>query len=84
MATHTPGRRKLTAKELADIRFYAKRYVDDQLATMAKHGGAPDLTPERYEKLIVDCMKPAIKAQRTIRRPRSELNLTTPPQTRPR
>jgi|HubBroStandDraft_6_1064221.scaffolds.fasta_scaffold480456_2 hypothetical protein len=30
----------------------AKKYVDAQLATMKKHGGAPTLTEKQYQGLI--------------------------------
>lgn len=62
-------RRTLTIDELESLRVHAKSYVDSQLATMKEHGGAPELTPEQYEQLIVDCMKPAIEAQRWLAHP---------------
>ncbi len=30
----------------------AKKYVNQQLATMKKYGSAPDLSPEAYEALV--------------------------------
>ncbi len=53
-------RKTLTPAEYSTILLAARVYVNTQLETMARYGSRPELTDERYEKLVSDCAKPAI------------------------